>query len=79
MVFHKKAVLAMAILGFMLISIWSGYANVEWHYNAHSGYLPITTKLIAIYSIWGVLIYTIVLLLFLGYLRTLKIIKSVNK
>ncbi|MEK4404663.1 hypothetical protein MKZ26_09570 [Sporosarcina sp. FSL K6-6792] len=79
MVIHKKAVLAAALLGFMLISIWAGYANVEWHYNAHSGYFPVSTKLTAIYSICGVLIYTLVLLLFLGYLRTLKIVKNANK
>jgi hypothetical protein len=79
MVFHKKAVLAMVLLGVTLICIWSGYANVEWHYNAHSGYLPISTKLTAIYSICSVLIYTIVLLLFLGYVKTLKIVMSANK
>ena len=79
MIYHKKAVLALVLVGVTLICIWSGYANVEWHYNAHSGYLPISTKLTAIYSICGVLIYTIVLLLFLGCVKTLNIVMSANK
>lgn len=77
-VFHKKAILALILLGFTLISIWLGYADVEYHYNAHSGYPPISTNLKAIYSICGVLVYTVVLLLLLGYVRTLKIVKSAN-
>ncbi|RST59596.1 hypothetical protein D5F11_010835 [Siminovitchia terrae] len=79
MIFHKKAILALTLLGFMLISIWLGYAGVEDHYNAHSGYSSISTNFKAIYTICGVFVYTVVLLLLLGYVRTLKIVKSTNK
>lgn len=76
MVFHKKAILALVLLGFALISIQAGYAGAQWHYNAHSGYPPISNNLTALYTICGVVIYTVVLLLFLVYKRTLKIVKS---
>ncbi|MBU8878839.1 hypothetical protein BGM26_07545 [Bacillus sp. FJAT-29790] len=79
MIFHKRAIFALTLLGFTLISIWLGYADIEYHFNAHSGYTPISTNLKAIYSICGVLGYTVILLMLLGYVRTLKIIKSANK
>ena len=56
--------------------IWSGYAAAEAHYNNHSGYPPISTNLEAIYSMFGLLIYTVLLLLFLGFVRTIKIVKA---
>ncbi|WP_313800416.1 hypothetical protein [Cytobacillus sp.] len=76
LVFHKKAILALILIGFTLLSIWLGYSGIEEHYNSHSGYPPISTNLKALYSICGVLVYTVVLLLFLGYVRTLKIVNS---
>lgn len=76
MLFHKKAILAFILLGFTLFMIWSGYAAAEAHYNNHSGYPPISTNLEAIYSMFGLLIYTVLLLLFLGFVRTIKIVKT---
>ncbi len=76
MLFHKKAIFAFILLGFTLFMIWSGYAAAEFHYNNHSGYPPITTNLEAIYSMFGLLIYTVFLLLLLGFVRTIKIVKT---
>ena len=76
MVFHKKAIFALVLFVFALIIIQTGFAGAEWHYNAHSGYSPISNKLPALYSMGSVVIYTVVLLLSLGYLRTLKSMKS---
>ena len=79
MVFHKKAIFAFILLGFTLFMIWSGYAAAESHDNSHSGYPLISTKLEAIYSMFGLLIYTIFLLLLLGFVRTIKIVKTQNE
>ena len=76
MLFHKKAIFAFILLGFTLFMIWSGYAAAESHYNNHSGYSPINTNLEALYSMCGLLIYTVLLLLFLGFVRTIKIVKT---
>jgi hypothetical protein len=76
MIVHKKAILASMLFGFTLISIWLGYAAAEYHYNAHSGYPPISTNLKAIYSMCTLLGYTVFLFLFLGFVRTLKIVKK---
>ena len=76
MLFHKKAIFAFILLGFTLFMIWSGYAAAETHYNNHSGYPPINTNLEAIFSMFGLLIYTIFLLLLLGFVRTIKIVKT---
>jgi len=73
---HKKAIFALVLFGLALISIQVGFENAEWHYNAHSGYSPISNKLPTLYSMGSVLIYTVVLLLSLGYMRTLKSMKS---
>lgn len=73
---HKKAIFALVLFGFVLISIQAGFTGAEWHYNAHSGYSPISNKLPALYSVGSVVIYTVVLLLSLGYMRTLKSMKS---
>lgn len=73
---HKKAIFALVLLGLALISIQAGFEGAEWHYNAHSGYSPISYKLPALYSMGSVVIYTVVLLLSLGYMRTLKSMKS---
>lgn len=76
MFFHKKSIFALMLFGFALISIQVGFAGAEWHYNAHSGYSPISNKLPALYSMVSVVVYTVVLLLSLGYKRTLKAMKS---
>ena len=76
MLFHKKAILAFILLAFSLLMIWSGYAAVESHYNNHSGNPPISTNLEALYSMFGLLIYTGFLLLLLGFVRTIKIVKT---
>lgn len=78
MVFHKKAVLALVLFVFVLISIHAGFEGAERHYNAHSGYPPISNKLPALYSMGSIVIYTGVLLLSLGYMRTLQSMKSVK-
>ncbi|MFJ7934822.1 hypothetical protein [Sporosarcina sp. NPDC096371] len=72
MVFQKKAIFALVLFGFALISIQSGFAGAEWHYNAHSGYSPISNKISALYTMCSVVIYTAILLLALGYMRTIK-------
>ncbi|MBK3494996.1 hypothetical protein JFL43_09005 [Viridibacillus sp. YIM B01967] len=76
MIFHKKAIFALILLSFTLFSIWSSYEGAEYHFNAHSGYPPISTDLKAIYSICGVLLYTVVLYLLIAFVRTLKIVKN---
>ena len=75
MICHKKAIFALLLFGLALFSIQKGFESAEWHYNAHSGYSPISNKLPALYSMGSVVIYTVVLLLSLGYLRTIKSIK----
>src|SRR5690625_5284796 len=37
-VFQKKALFALMLLGIALISIQLLFDSAEWHYNAHSGY-----------------------------------------
>ncbi|KAA0966692.1 hypothetical protein FQ087_10830 [Sporosarcina sp. ANT_H38] len=78
MVLHKKAIFALIILGGTLFSIWTGYEGAEYHYNAHSGYSPISTDLKAIYSMCVVVVYTFVLYLFIAFMRTLKVVKGVR-
>ena len=34
--FHKKAILALLLLAFVLFSIWSTYEGIEWQVNEHS-------------------------------------------
>ncbi|HAM81877.1 hypothetical protein [Ornithinibacillus bavariensis] len=79
LVFHKKAIFALALLGFSLLCIWLVYDANESHYNEHSGYPPISTNLEAIYSICGLIIYTVILLFVLGYRRTLNVLKVLKK
>lgn len=73
LIFHKKAIFAFVLLGFMVITIWLGYAGAEWHYNAHSGLPPVSNESEALYSISGAVLYTVVLVLFVGYVRTLRV------
>ncbi|WP_172372445.1 hypothetical protein [Sporosarcina jiandibaonis] len=76
MICHKKAIFALVLLGLALISIQAGFEGAERHYNAHSGYSPVSNKLRALYSMGSVVIYTVVLLLSLGYMKTLKSMKG---
>ena len=76
MVFHKKAILALVLLSFTLFITWSIYQGAEYHFNAHSGYPPVSTDLKAIYSMGGVLVYTVVLSLLIAFVRTLKIVRN---
>ena len=76
MVFQKKAVLALALFGITLFIIQSVFAGAEWHYNAHSGYPPISYKSSALFTMGGTIIYTAMLLLALGYGRTIKSMKN---
>lgn len=78
MLCHKKAVLALVLFGFVLNAIQSGVASTEWHYNAHSGYSAISYKLTALYIMGSVVIYTVIVLLVLGYMRTIKSLKDVK-
>lgn len=73
---HKKALFALVLFGLALITIQVGFESEEWHYNAHSGYSPISYKLPALYFMGCVVIYTIILLLSLGCMRTVKSMKS---
>lgn len=75
-VFQKKAVLALALFGIALFSIQSVFAGAEWHYNTHSGYPPISYKSSALFTMGGTIIYTAILLLAIGYVRTIKSIKN---
>ena len=75
-IFHKKAILAPILLIFVLIIIWLTYDATEYHINAHSGYPPISTDLKAFYSMLGVFVYTIGLVLLIAFLRTVKIVKD---
>ena len=79
MIFHKKALVAFILLGFTLVMIWSGYVAAESHYNNHSGYPPISTNSERVYSMLALLIYTVFLLLLLGFVRTIKIVKTQNE
>lgn len=76
MLFQKKALFAFVLLGFALSSIQSGFAGAEWHYNAHSGYSPISTQLSALFTMGSVVMYTVMLLLALGYMSTIKGMKN---
>lgn len=75
MISHKKAIFALVLLGLALIGIRSDFEATEWHYNAHSGYSPISYKLPALYTMASVIAYTVILLISLGYMRTLKSMK----
>lgn len=73
---QKKALFALALLGFALYTVWSSYTGEEWHYNDHSGYSPISYHLPALLTIGGVVVYSVVLFLTIGYVRTIKKIKN---
>ena len=76
LVFQKKAIFALALLGFALYGIQSWFVGEEWHYNAHSGYPPISYKLPALLTMGSAVIYTVILFLVIGYVSTIKSIKN---
>ncbi|MFJ7736320.1 hypothetical protein ACIQ2D_08235 [Lysinibacillus sp. NPDC097287] len=78
LILHKKAILAFILFIFTLLLIWLNYKTADDHFNAHSGYPPISSDLQAIYSICGVIIYTVVLYLLLAFVKTFRIVKNVR-
>lgn len=72
MIFQRKSICALLLMVFMLLYIWLGYKQEEYHINAHSGYPPISYKLIAVNSMTGLIVYTFILYLFLAFVRSLK-------
>lgn len=78
LIFHKKAIFAFILFIFTLLLIWLNYKTADDHFNKHSGYPPISSNLQAIYSICGVIIYTVILYLLLAFVRTIKIVKNVR-
>lgn len=76
MISHKKTGLALLLFSLTLISIPIGFESAASHYNAHSGYSPISNNLQSSFSMIGLVIYTVALILVLGYLRTLKMMQK---
>lgn len=77
-ILHKKVILAIVLLALTLYYIWAAYASTEYHFNAHSGYPPISKKLNAIYSMIGVFLYTVVLTLAIAFFKTLKAVRNLG-
>lgn len=76
-VMHKKAILALLMLVITLVFIWSYYSQLEWYNLAHGvGEMSIRPKLLAIYYIVSVIIYSALLYLFLALRRALVFIKN---
>lgn len=59
--FHKKALLAFLLINFLLVTIWFGYKQEINHFNAHSGYSPISSDSKTIFYMCAFLGYTIIL------------------
>lgn len=59
--FHKKALLALLLIGFWLIAIWFGTEHEVYHFNAHSGYPPISSDSKGIFYMCALLGYTVIL------------------
>ncbi|MFE3573327.1 hypothetical protein [Lysinibacillus sp. NPDC059133] len=74
-IFHKKALLALLLLGFLLVAIWFGYEQEVYHFNAHSGYPPINSDSKAIFYMCALLGYTVILYLVLALCISLNILK----
>jgi len=73
--FHKKALLALLLLGFLLVAIWSGYEQDVYHFNAHSGFPPINSDSKAIFYMCATLGYTVILYFLLAFCFSLNISK----
>lgn len=76
--FHKKALLALLLLTFLLIAIWFGYEQEIYHFNAHSGYPPINTDSEATFYMCALIGYTVILYLLLALWISLNILKKIN-
>lgn len=74
--FHKKALLALLLLSFLLVAIWFGYDQEVYHFNAHSGYPSINSDSKAIFYMCALLGYTVILYLFLAICISLNIVKN---
>ncbi|MBB4823690.1 hypothetical protein HNO89_000910 [Sporosarcina luteola] len=74
--FHKKAICALLLFGFALFTIYSVFAGAAWHYNVHSGLSPIHYKLPAFFSMGSVTLYTVMLVLAIGYVKTFQMQKA---
>ncbi|MFB7156272.1 hypothetical protein [Lysinibacillus sp. NPDC056232] len=74
-IFHKKALLALLLLGFLLVAIWFDYEQEVYHFNAHSGYPPINSDSKAIFYMCALLGYTVILYLVLALCISLNILK----
>ncbi|RFB11417.1 hypothetical protein DZB84_21035 [Bacillus sp. HNG] len=75
-VMHKKAILALLMLVITLVFIWSYYSQLEWYNLAHGvGEVSTKPKLLGIYYIVSVIIYSALLYLLLALRRTLVLIK----
>ncbi|GAB0169622.1 peptide ABC transporter permease [Lysinibacillus sp. CTST325] len=59
--FHKKALLTLLLSSFLLVAIWFGYDQEVYHFNAHSGYPPISSNSKAIFYMCALLGYTVIL------------------
>ncbi|MGY3186646.1 hypothetical protein [Lysinibacillus sp. TE18511] len=73
--FHKKALLTLLLLTFLLIAIWFGYEQEIYHFNAHSGYPPINTDSEATFYMCALIGYTVILYLLLALWVSLNILK----
>ncbi|QPQ29622.1 hypothetical protein [Lysinibacillus sp. JNUCC 51] len=74
--FHKKALLALLLLVFLLVVIWSGYEQDVYHFNAHSGFPPINSDSKAILYICATLGYTVILYFLLAFMLFLRHFKK---
>jgi len=73
--FHKKALLALLLLTFLLVAIWFGYEQEIYHFNAHSGYPPTNTDSEATFYMCALIGYTVILYSLLALWISLNILK----
>ncbi|AVK83882.1 hypothetical protein C3943_10030 [Lysinibacillus sp. B2A1] len=76
LIFHKKPLFAVILFILLLTGIWFGFKQQEYHIHTHSRNHPIHTNTIAIFYMFGLFIYTIVLYLILALTTTLKAYKK---
>jgi len=73
--FHKKALLALLFIGLWLVAIRFGTEQEVYHFNAHSGYPPISSDSKAIFYMCALLGYTVILYLALALWISLNNLK----
>lgn len=76
LIVHRKALFALMMFVCTLLLIWFTTKAAENHFNAHSGYPPVYSTSKAMYSIWGIIIYTIMLYVLIALKRTIKVMKN---